>query len=185
MERVIFLVDMNAFYIACETTRNPQLAGRPAAVAGDPQKRAGIILAANYEARAVGVKTTMTLYEACGLCPGLKLVPPDHAFYEEKSKEVMLYLSGYTPLLEQNSIDEAYLDLTGCEALNGPPLQAARSIQKGINRQFGLWCSIGIAPNKFLAKMASELKKPMGITCLEHPDVPARLWPLPIRSLYG
>ena len=101
MQRVIFLVDMNAFFISCEMTRNVSLVGKPAAVAGDPKKRTGIILAANYEARSFGVKTTMVLHEALKLCPKIVLVPPDHRFYEAKSKEVMDLLSNYTPNLEQ------------------------------------------------------------------------------------
>ena len=114
MQKVIFLVDMNAFFISCEMTRNDSLVGIPAAVAGDPKKRTGIILAANYEARSCGVKTAMVLHEALKLCPKIVLVPPDHRFYGQKSKEVMDLLSNYTPILEQNSIDEAWLDMTGC-----------------------------------------------------------------------
>ena len=89
MERVVFLVDMNAFFISCEMARNPELKGKPAAVAGDPKKRAGIILAANYDARKYGVKTTMVVFEAKRLCPSLILVPPDHDLYMKKSNEVM------------------------------------------------------------------------------------------------
>jgi DNA polymerase IV len=185
MPRIIFLVDMNAFFISCEVSRNPALRGRPAAVAGDPKKRAGIILAASYEARALGVRTTMTVGEALRLCPTLLLVPPDHRFYEQRSEEVMALLSGYTPLLEQNSIDEAWLDMTGCETLWGTPLQAARRIMDEIDAQLGLWCSIGISENKYLAKIASEMKKPHGITELWLQDVPAKLWPLPAGTLYG
>lgn len=185
MDRIIFLVDMNAFFISCETTRHPDLAGCPAAVAGDPKRRAGIILSANYKARAYGVQTAMTLHEALRLCPDMRLVPPDHHFYEQKSEEVMRFLSGFTPLLEQNSIDEAWLDMTGCEDLYGSPTEAAQKIMDGIQNQLGLWCSIGIAPNKFLAKMASELKKPMGITKLTQEDVPSRIWPLPVGALHG
>ena len=103
-------------------TRNDSLVGIPAAVAGDPKKRSGIILAANYEARAFGVKTAMVLHEAIKLCPKLTLVPPDHHFYGQKSEEVMDLLSSYTPTLEQNSIDEAWLDMRGSEALFGKPL---------------------------------------------------------------
>jgi DNA polymerase-4 len=185
MQKVIFLVDMNAFFIGCEMTRNPALVGRPAAVAGDPKKRSGIILAANYEARAFGVKTAMVLYEALKLCPKLTLVPPDHHFYGQKSEEVMALLSNYTPLLEQNSIDEAWLDMTGSEGLFGKPLDAAKLIMEDIKERLGLWCSIGIAESKFLAKMAAEMKKPLGVTELWNQDIPAKLWPLPVREMYG
>jgi len=185
MQKVIFLVDMNAFFISCEMTRNDSLVGIPAAVAGDPKKRTGIILAANYEARACGVKTTMVLHEALKLCPKIVVVPPDHHFYGQKSKEVMDLLSNYTPILEQNSIDEAWLDMTGCEGLFGRPLDAAKRIMDEIKNRLGLWCSIGIAGNKFLAKMAAEMKKPLGITELWEDDIPIKLWPLPVKEMYG
>ena len=185
MQKVIFLVDMNAFFISCEMTRNDSLVGRPAAVAGDPKKRTGIILAANYEARSCGVRTAMVLHEALKLCPKIILVPPDHCFYAQKSKEVMDLLNNYTPVLEQNSIDEAWLDMTGTEALFGRPLEAARLIMEEIKNHLGLWSSIGIAGNKFLAKMAAEMKKPLGITELWEKDIPAKLWPLPVREMYG
>ncbi len=185
MQKVIFLVDMNAFFISCEMTRNDSLVGIPAAVAGDPKKRTGIILAANYEARSRGVKTAMVLYEALKLCPKITLVPPDHRFYEQKSKVVMELLSEYTPILEQNSIDEAWLDMTGGEGLFGKPVDAAKRIVDEIKDRLGLWCSIGIAENKFLAKMAAEMKKPLGITELWANDIPAKLWPLPVKEMYG
>jgi len=185
MQKVIFLVDMNAFFISCEMTRNDSLVGMPAAVAGDPKKRSGIILAANYEARSCGVKTTMVLHEALKLCPKIILVPPDHHFYGQKSKEVMDLLAKYTPILEQNSIDEAWLDMTGCEGLFGKPLEAAKRIMDEIKDKLGLWCSIGIAENKFLAKMAAEMKKPLGITELWEHDIRTKLWPLPVKDMYG
>jgi len=183
--RTIFLVDMNAFFISCEAARNPKLKSRPAAVAGDPQRRAGIILAANYEARAYGVKTTMLVHEAKRLCPDIILLPPDHRYYEKMSKEVMKILSDFTPVIQQNSIDEAWLDLTGCEDLFGEPVKIAGLIMSRINDELDLWCSIGISENKFLSKMASEMKKPRGITELWVKDVKEKLWPLEIRKMYG
>ncbi len=185
MGRVIFLVDMNAFYISCEMSRNPELKGRPAAVAGDPENRRGIILAANYDARKYAVKTTMTVNEARKLCPGIVLVPPDHDFYELKSREVMKLLSEFTPVIQQNSIDEAWLDVTGCGALFGEPVEMAEKIMNRILNELDLWCSIGISENKFLAKMASEMKKPLGITEVWLKDVPQKIWPLPVGKMYG
>jgi len=176
---------MNAFFISCEMTRNDSLVGIPAAVAGDPKKRTGIILAANYEARSFGVKTAMVLHEALKLCPKLTIVPPDHHFYGQKSEEVMDLLSKYTPTLEQNSIDEAWLDMTGSEGLFGKPVVAAKRIMDEIKDGLGLWCSIGIAKNKFLAKMAAEMKKPLGITELWQHDIQDKLWPLPVKKMYG
>ncbi|HOR85753.1 MAG TPA: DNA polymerase IV [Bacillota bacterium] len=185
MGRLIFLVDMNAFFISCETARNTALKGKPAAVAGDPKKRSGIILAANYEARKFNIKTTMLLHEAKELCPEIIVVPPDHKLYEQKSKEVMNILSRYTPVIQQNSIDEAWMDLTGCEKLFGSPLEIAESIMVTISEELDLWCSIGISENKFLAKMGSEMKKPQGITELYVKDIGKKLWPLPVRKMYG
>lgn len=185
MERVIFLVDMNAFFISCEQTRHPEIAGKPAAVAGDPENRTGIILTANYEARRYGIKTTMILRDAFKLCPELIIIPPDHNFYEQKSREVMAILSSYTPVIEQNSIDEAWLDMTGCGGLFGEPLEIAQNIMKRINKEINLWCSIGISENKFLAKMASEMKKPHGITELWVKNIKDKMWPLPVNYMYG
>lgn len=185
MRRVIFLVDMNAFFIGCEMSRNPELKGKPAAVAGDPKNRMGIILAANYDARKYGIKTTMLVHEAKKLFPGLLLVPPDHELYDRKSREVMKILSRYTPVVQQNSIDEAWLDLTGCEGLFGSPMQIAERIMEDIRSELDLWCSVGISNNKFLAKMASEMKKPLGITEVWEKDVSSKLWPLKVREMYG
>ncbi|MGV8905607.1 MAG: DNA polymerase IV [Acetobacterium sp.] len=185
MKKVIFLVDMNAFFISCEMTRNASLTTVPAAVAGDPKKRTGIILAANYQARAHGVKTAMVLHEALKRCPKMILIPPDLTFYKQKSKAVMELLSNYSPIVEQNSIDEAWLDMSGSEGLFGTPAEAAKQIMDEIKNSLGLWCSIGIAENKFLSKMASDMKKPLGITELWKSDIPVKLWPLPVRAMHG
>lgn len=185
MSRVIFLVDMNAFFISCEMSRRPEIMGKPAAVAGDPRNRSGIILAANYEARKFGVKTTMVVHQALKLCPGMLLIPPDHRYYGARSKEVMSLLGNYSPVIEQNSIDEAWLDMTGTESLFGKPVEAARKIMGDINKGLGLWCSIGISENKLLAKIASEIKKPMGITELWVKDIKQKLWPLKVTDMYG
>ncbi|MDF2840269.1 MAG: nucleotidyltransferase/DNA polymerase involved in repair [Clostridia bacterium] len=185
MKKVIFLVDMNAFYISCEMVRNPALKGRPAAVAGDPKNRSGIILAANYEARKFGIKTTMVLHEAKKLCPDILFVPPDHTYYQKMSKMVMNLLNRYTPVIQINSIDEAWLDMTGCESLFGEPVEIAQKIMSNIQSELGLWCSIGISENKFLAKMASEVKKPLGITEIWVKDIAEKLWPMAIREMYG
>lgn len=185
MRKIIFLVDMNAFFISCEMARNPELKGKPAAVAGNPRSRHGIILAANYDARKYNVKTTLVVHEARKLCPQLILVPPDRDLYSTKSKEVMSILSRYSPVIEQNSIDEAWMDLTGCEALFGKPLDIAKRIMDDIRSELDLWCSIGISDNKFLAKMASEMKKPLGITEIYAKDVKDKIWPLPVRDMYG
>ncbi|SMP61453.1 DNA polymerase IV [Anoxynatronum buryatiense] len=185
LPRIVFLVDMNAYYITCEMSRHPHLKGTPAAVAGDPQKRTGIILAANYEARACGVKTAMSLQEALKRCPGLTTVPPDHHYYSEKSREVMALLAEFSPCIEQNSIDEAWLDMTGSEKIFGPPEAAAQQIMTALDERLSLWCSVGIARNKFLSKMAADFKKPLGISTLWSEEVADKLWPLPVETMYG
>jgi DNA polymerase-4 len=185
MGRVIFLVDMNAFFISCETARNPELKGKPAAVAGDPKNRAGIVLTANYEARKYKVKTTMTIREARQLCPEIIFVPPDREYYRYISGEVMKILSGYSPIIQQNSIDEAWLDMTGCDIAFGKPLEAAQKIMNDMINKLDMMCSIGISENKFLAKMASEMKKPLGITEVWQKDVKDKIWPLPVGAMYG
>jgi DNA polymerase-4 len=127
----------------------------------------------------------MVLHEALKLCPNLLLIPPEHKFYEKMSREVMNIFSMFTPVIEQNSIDEAWLDMTGCEELFGEPLKSAENIQDKIKNELGLWCSIGISENKFLSKMASDMKKPLGITELWKKDIKQKLWPLPVQSMYG
>lgn len=185
MNRVILLVDMNAFFISCETSRDQSLVGIPAAVAGDPGKRTGIILAANYEARARNLKTAMTVAQAIRLCPELRLVKPDHDFYKQKSKHLMQLLNEFSPIVEPNSIDEAWIDLSGCEKIYSTPMQAAELIMTDINKRLGIPCSIGISSNKFLAKMAAEMRKPQGITELWPEQIASLLWPLPVNNMYG
>ena len=181
----IFHVDMNSFFASCEQAANPEYAKKPLIVCGDPQNRAGIVLAASYEAKAFGVKTTMPCYEAKRLCPNAIFVPCRHKLYAQVSRKVMAILDSFTPIKEQASIDEAYLDMTGTERLFGESAEAARKIQQRIYDELHIGCSVGISTNKLLAKMASDMKKPMGITELYENDVQQKLWPLPVRALFG
>lgn len=181
----IFHVDMNSFFASCEQAENPEYAKKPLVVCGDPENRAGIVLAASYEAKAFGIKTTMLCYEAKRLCPNAIFVPCRHKLYSAVSRRVMSILSDFTPVKEQASIDEAYLDMTGTEMLFGDSVSAARLIQKRIFDELHIGCSVGISTNKLLAKMASDMKKPMGITELYESDVPKKLWSLPARELFG
>jgi DNA polymerase-4 len=181
----ILHVDMNAFFAACHQAADPRLRGRPVLVSGDPESRHGIILTASYEARPFGVKTAMPTREALRLCPEAIVVRPDFKLYSSYSRQVMAILSSYTPLVEQFSIDEAWLDVAGCENLFGPPIAIAREIKARIREELGLTCSIGIAPTKILAKMASDLEKPDGLVLLTLADVPTRIWPLPVEALFG
>lgn len=182
--RVILHVDMNSFYASAEAAANPELKGKPLAIAGNPEERRGIIVTSSYEARAKGVKTTMPLWEAKRLCPDLIVRRPNFSLYRNVSNEMFGILFSYTPLVEQVSIDEGYLDISECYPL-GSPLDIARQIQGRIKKELDLPCSIGISPNKFLAKMASDMKKPMGITILRKRDVPYKLWPLPLIEMHG
>jgi len=181
----ILLVDMNAFFIMCEGRNDPSLINAPSAVAGSPQYRTGIILAANYEARKYGVKVAMTVTEAKRLCPEIRLVKPNHDYYEACSKEVFDLLYDFTPQIEKNSIDEAWLDVTSSKDLFGSVDDIALGIQNKLKDELGLWSSIGISENKFLAKMASDLKKPLGISKLYKKDIERIMYPMPLGKMYG
>lgn len=182
--RVIFHIDMNCFYASVEMAYNPKLKGKPLAIAGNPEERKGIVVTSSYEAREKGVKTTMTLWQARKLCPNLIVMRPNFDRYRTASTEMFKMLAAITPFVQPVSIDEGYMDITECEQL-GDPITIAEKLQKQIKNELDLPCSIGIAPNKFLAKMASDMKKPMGITILRKRDLPQKLWPLPVGEMYG
>ncbi|MBM7648099.1 DNA polymerase-4 [Bacillus ectoiniformans] len=182
--RVILHVDMNSFYASVETAHDPSLKGKPLAIAGNPKERKGIVVTCNYEARKFGVKTTMTVFEAQKLCPQILIMRPNFDRYRAASAAMFDLLRDYSELVEPVSIDEGYVDITGSFSL-GTPLEIADTIQKRVYNELHLPCSIGIAPNKFLAKMASDMKKPMGITVLRKRDIPKLLWPLPVIEMHG
>lgn len=175
---------MNCFFASCEIAQNPELRGKKVAVAPSSDGRRGIILAANYEARPYGIHAAMRVSEALMRCPDLILVEPTFGLYSEYSQKFFAYFLTITPLVEPASIDEGFLDITDvC-----PPEDAvnlAVKIQKELLEKFNLPCSIGIAPNKFLAKMASDMKKPLGITILRKREIATKLWPLPIGDMIG
>ncbi|MEK4699599.1 DNA polymerase IV [Solibacillus sp. FSL R7-0668] len=182
--RVIFHIDMNSFYASVEQAHEPTLKGKPIAVAGNAKERRGIIVTSSYEARAKGIYTTMTVGEAKRKCPDIILLPPDFAKYREASAAMFAILRSYTDLVEPVSIDEGYLDVTEI-AKTQHPMQLAEEIQQRILHELDLPCSIGIAPNKFLAKTASNMKKPRGITVLRKRQVPELLWALPVIDMHG
>lgn len=182
--RVIFHIDMNCFYASVEMAYNQKLKGKPLAIAGNPEERKGIIVTSSYEARAKGVKTTMPLWEARKLCPNLIVMRPNFDRYRMASREMFKILSDITPHVQPVSIDEGYMDISDCQDL-GSPIDIANNLQRRISKELDLPCSIGIAPNKFLAKMASDMKKPMGITVLRKRDLPQKLWPLTVGEMYG
>jgi DNA polymerase IV len=182
--KVILHVDMNSFYASVEMAYDPTLKGKPLAIAGNVEERRGIIVTCSYEARKFGVKTTMPLWEAKKLCPNLIVKSPNFDRYRSASMRMFELLRQYTDLVEPVSIDEGYMDISGCFRL-GSPLDIAQSIQTRILNELDLPCSIGIAPNKFLAKMASDMKKPLGITVLRKRDVKKILWPLESSEMHG
>lgn len=175
---------MNSFFASCEIAENPSLKGKKIAVGHVGNDRKGLIVAASYEAKPFGIKAPMTIYEAKIKCPDLIVVDAHMELYQEYSRKFFDYFLSITPLVEPGSIDEAYLDVTDvCEA--SKILDLAKTIQNEILVKFNLPCSVGIAPNKFLAKMASDMKKPLGITVLRKREIDKLLWPLPIASMFG
>lgn len=183
--RVILHVDMNAFYCSVHEAENPEhYKGKPTAVAGSIEQRKGIIVTCSYAARKLGIRTGMHVRQAERICPGLILIQPDFHLYRKYSRAFLDIAHSYTPLVEAVSIDECYMDITGSKQF-GTPLEIAEELQRRIREELALPCSVGIAPNKLLAKMASDMKKPNGVTVLRLRDVPAKLWHLPCQELFG
>jgi DNA polymerase-4 len=183
MGQIIMHVDLNAFFATAEALRHPEYAGKPLIVCGLGPR--GVVATASYEARAYGVHSAMPTFQAKELCPQGIFLAGDYGYYEMLSSSFFAYLKGFSSLVEQASIDEGYVDMTKALSGKADPLGYLRKIQDGLLSQIGLKCSIGVAPTKFLAKMASEMKKPMGLTILRRKDLPEKLYPLPIASFYG
>ena len=182
--RAIIHVDMDAFYASVEVMDNPALAGKPVIVGGTPETR-GVVAAASYEARKFGVHSAMSSYRAHRLCPHGVFILPRMARYVEVSREIHRILGTFTPLVEPISIDEAFLDVTASQSLFGAPPEIGRAIKQRIRRDVGLVASVGVAPNKFLAKLASDLEKPDGFVVITQAEAEARLAPLPVSRLWG
>lgn len=183
--RVILHVDMNAFYCSVHEAVDPDTyKNKPSAVAGSPELRRGIIVTSSYAARAKGVRTGMQVREALKLCPELLLIRPDFDLYRQYSRQFMKIAYSYSPLLEAMSIDECFVDITGSKQF-GTPLEIAEALQRRIRDELCLPCSVGVAPNKLLAKMASDMKKPNGISVLRLRDVQEQLWGKPCSYMYG
>lgn len=183
--RVIIHLDMNAFYCSVHEAEQPEYyKGKPTAVSGSVEQRKGIVVTCSYAARAKGVKTGMTVKQAMRACPELILIKPDFDLYRKYSRGFMSIARQFTPLVEAVSIDECYMDITGSK-LFGTPLQIAETLQRRIAEEWSLPCSIGLAPNKLLAKMASDMQKPNGLTVLRIRDVPKLLWHKPCGTLFG
>ena len=180
--RWIMHVDMDAFYAAVEQADNPELRGRPVIVGGSNR---GVVSAASYEARFFGVHSALPIFKARQLCPQGIFLPVRMTRYREISHRIMAILASVSPVMEQVSIDEAYVDLTGTEKMHGPFMELARRLKIAIKGKTGLTCSIGLAPNKFLAKIASDLHKPDGLTIISEADVPGFLRALPVDKIPG
>lgn len=181
----ILLADMNSFYASVHQAMDPLLRGKPVIVGGDPAKRHGIVLAASYEAKACGVKTGMAVWEARDLCPKGIFLKPRHSHYVNFSARIVRIMKDFSPLVEPFSIDEAFMNVSGCGHLFGSSRDIALKLKSRIKGEVGVLCSVGVGPNKLLAKMAAGMQKPDGLTVLDSPDVPDKMWPLPVRELFG
>jgi DNA polymerase-4 len=182
--RRILHIDMDAFYASVEQRDNPSLRGKPLAVGGQPNRR-GVVAAASYEARAFGVRSAMSMTKAVKLCPSLVIVPPDFSRYKAASTAIFDIYREVTPLVEPLSLDEAYLDVTD-NAWNEPlAMTVAKRLKARIREATGLTASAGVAPNKFLAKIASGWKKPDGLTVIAPDRVEPFLQKLPVDALWG
>lgn len=183
MAKVIMHIDLNAFFASCEVVRDPSLKGIPLLIGHSG--RSGIVSTASYEARKYGCHSGQPMFQAQRLCPKAKILPVDMDYYSMMSTSFFSYLKRFTPLVEPASIDEGYADMTLALTNEADPHAYFLSLQAELKKETGLGCSIGVAPTKWLAKMASGLRKPMGLTILRRKDIPEMLYPLPIESFWG
>lgn len=176
-------MDMDAFFAAVEEMRRPELKGKPVVIggSGDPMQR-GVVSTASYEARKFGIHSAMPLRTAFKLCPHAVFLPVDYQEYARVSQIIKQVLRELSPVMEDVGIDEAFLDISGTDKTS---VQIAKEIKDRIKEKTGLTCSIGIAPNKLIAKIASDMQKPDGITIIKENDIESRIWPLPVRKLWG
>jgi len=187
-KKVIMLADMESFFASVEVARNPSLRGKPVVVCGDPAERRGIVLAATREAKAFGVKTGMLVGECARTCPGAVFVRPHMEEYIGVSVQATQILERFTDRVSPYSIDEQFLDMTGCEKLFGSPEDAARRIAAEVCKETGVRCRLGIGNNPLQAKMACDCfakKNREGIFRLSHDNYAVHTWPLPVGNLFG
>lgn len=182
-ERSILHVDLDAFYAAVEQMDNPQLRGKPVLVGGTGPR--AVVSTASYEARPFGCRSAMPMMQARRLCPQAIVVRPRFQRYRELSDRMFSILEDYTPTIQPISIDEAFLDLTGSQRLLGDSTSVARQIKQRVRAEVGLTISVGVAPNKFLAKLASDLQKPDGLTIITQKEIDELLPTLPIGKIWG
>ena len=179
----ILHVDLDAFYASVETQKDPSLAGKPVVVGGTGNR--GVVMSASYEARASGVRSAMPAVRARRLCPSATFLPPDFESYRVYSNRFREVLLSFTPLVEPLALDEAFLDVGGATTLFGEPAAIAERIRADVRSELGFTCSVGVAPNKFLAKLASTQAKPDGLLVVPHDRVHEFLDPLPVAALWG
>lgn len=184
MARDILHVDMDAFFVSVEEVLNPNLKGKPVIVGGNPDGR-GVVSAASYEARKYGIHSATPLAAARRLCPDAVFLRGNHSRYVEFSRRIMEIFDSYTPIVEPLSLDEAYLDLTGCQKLHGSVMKTATRIREEIKRKIGINSSIGIATNKLVAKIASDLAKPNGMLWISPGKEQDFLAFLPVNKMPG
>jgi DNA polymerase IV len=180
---MILHIDMDAFFAAVEQRDNPDLRNRPVVICGNSSR--SVVSTASYEARKFGIHSAMPLFQARQRCGHLVVVPGHMEKYAAESRKIMAIISEFTPLVEPVSIDEAYADVTGCETLFGSAVDIAQKIKQAVFSQLSLTCSIGIAPVKFLAKIASDMNKPDGLTHISREQMPVVLKDLPIQKILG
>ncbi len=174
---------MDAFFASIEQRDNPDFMGKPLVVGGKSKR--SVVAAASYEARSFGIHSAMPMYKAINQCPNLIIVPPDKTKYRRDSKTIMDIFHEFTPIVEPVSIDEAFLDITGCRLIYGPVEVMARLIKESIKKELDLTCSIGAAPLKFLAKIASDLNKPDGIFIIKPHQLKDFIHNLSIKKIAG
>ena len=180
---IILHMDMDAFFASVEQLDDASLRGRPLVVGGCSNR--GVVAAASYEARRFGIHSAMPIFQARQKCSSLVIVPPRRKRYAALSRTIMTILETFSPLVEPVSIDEAFMDITGCGRLHGSPRQIAQAVKAQILSQVGLTCSVGVAPAKFMAKIASDMEKPDGLTIIEPDQVRGFIDQLPIQKVPG
>ncbi len=190
-QKIIAHVDVNSAFLSWTAVYRLQILGEtldlrtiPAVIGGDSKTRHGIVLAKSEPAKAMGVQTGEPLYQARKKCPYLQVFPPDYSLYVQASQKLIVLLKEVAPVVEQYSIDEAWIDLSGTQRLYGPPLQAAYQIKNRIRDELGFTVNIGLSNNKILAKIAGDFAKPDLVHTLFPPEIPSKLWPLPVKKMF-
>ena len=181
--KVIVHIDLNAFFARCEEIKNPSLEGKAVAIGHDG--RGGIVSTCSYAARKYGVSSAMPMFKAKKLCPHLIILPVDYHFYSMMSKTFFAFIRRYTPLVEAASVDECFADFTAPLKNEKDPISFFRKLQEDLFKETGLKCSVGVSTTRFLAKMASDYQKPLGLTIIHKRDIPKIIFPLKIEAMFG